>query len=141
MSKTLYALSIPLAAYQFKKGDVDGFIVEIGDTNAFIHEAAFHKHFHPANTPAPEPIAILSDEVSTLPEGLDPALLEGKEEWQVRVIIECHELDHNIDRLNDFIKSDAFDELPEEQRELLLEQLGHMQEYHNVLLKRIGGFE
>lgn len=71
MSKTLYALSIPLAAYQFKKGDVDGFIVEIASTNCFVEESAFHKHFHPANSPAPtqtpEPIA-----APALPDGLDP---------------------------------------------------------------------
>ena len=138
MSKTLYLATLPLAASIFKKGDQEGFIVEIGNTNCFVDEHNFHKHFTPANQSqsAPEPQA-----QAALPAGLDPAYLEGKEDWQVRVIIECAELTEKIDKLNEFIKTDMFDSLPEGQGELLLEQLGAMQTYEKALLARIGTFD
>lgn len=139
MSKTLYALAIPVTASQFSKGEQQGFLVDFGSTNCFINEATFHKHFHPANAPAPTNIP--TPVANALPEGLDPALVEGREDWQVRVIVEAFELGDKVEKLNNFIKSDKFDILPDEQGELLLSQLGAMQEYEKVLIERIGGFE
>lgn len=146
MSKTLYVLTIPVTAIPFAKGEREGFLVDFGSTNCFVDEATFHKHFADhakllkqdgAQLTQPTPAAV----ANALPEGLDPALVEGKEPWQVRVIVEAFELGDKVTKLNDFIKSDAFDELPDEQGELLLAQLGAMQEYEKVLNERIGGFE
>lgn len=143
MSKTLYALTIPAAAYKFSKGNSEGFIVEFGSTNCFVDEATFHKHFIPADqighlrTEAAPPAAPVAN---ALPQDLDPSLLADREEWQVRVIVEAHELSKKVDKLNDYIKSDAFDQLSEEEQTLLLEQLGAQQELEKVLLERVKRF-
>ena len=93
MSKTLYLATLPFAASIFKKGETEGFIVEIGNTNCFVDEHNFHKHFIPSTQAQTAPQA----QAKPLPAGLDPAYLEGKEDWQVRVIIECAELTEKIE--------------------------------------------
>ena len=59
---------------------------------------------------------------------------------QQRVIDERTELDERIAKLGAFINSPIFASLPEDERERLVEQRGHMHAYSDVLRRRIEAF-
>jgi len=58
-------------------------------------------------------------------------------DWQQRVVTEKVELDSKIEKLNLFIKSDAFETLDRIEIELLWDQRALMVRYSEVLGKRI----
>lgn len=60
--------------------------------------------------------------------------------WQARVVQEAVDLQHRIHRLDEFLRSDEFSARPVAERELLVRQRGIMQEYRDVLGKRIATF-
>ncbi len=67
---------------------------------------------------------------------------EGKEfqPHQVRVLGEITQLHENMEKLSIFLASPRSEELPAEERALLLQQLRHMGDYHLVLQQRIARF-
>lgn len=60
--------------------------------------------------------------------------------WQARVVIEADKLKYKIARLTSFTETEEFGNLPEYDAGLLQEQLQIMQEYHEILIKRIETF-
>ena len=54
-----------------------------------------------------------------------------------KISIEQSELDNKLDKLNDFISSDKFNEIEEEQQNLLLAQQGTMARYLCILRDRL----
>lgn len=60
--------------------------------------------------------------------------------YQERVIAEKTCLDEKLVKLTQFIKSDAFDALPDEDRKLLVKQEDAMSIYSEVLEDRINRF-
>lgn len=57
--------------------------------------------------------------------------------WQERLLDEWNQLHDRIDKLREFIlRNDAFNSLPDEDREDMEEQLVHMQRYYAVLTSR-----
>jgi hypothetical protein len=63
------------------------------------------------------------------------------EAYQQRVVSEKSDLDEKTAKLGEFIKSDKFDELPEDERERLARQHDCMEEYSEVLGERITAFK
>jgi hypothetical protein len=63
------------------------------------------------------------------------------EEYQERVVAERKELESKIDKLDNFIKSDAYNKLGDIDRVLLVRQLSAMNMYSNVLQERIDYFK
>jgi hypothetical protein len=62
-------------------------------------------------------------------------------DWQIRVIDECRELNHKIDRLYTFIiKDDVRATVAEEQFTLMCKQHTAMCNYRNILRERIALF-
>lgn len=59
------------------------------------------------------------------------------EAYQENVIAEKDELNIKIQKLDAFICSKKFEEVSPKEHWLLVEQLIHMREYYNVLIKRI----
>lgn len=57
--------------------------------------------------------------------------------WQVSVQQEAKELCGKISRLDSFIKSDNSKHLSADMLSLLVQQLEHMKQYHNVLVQRL----
>lgn len=57
--------------------------------------------------------------------------------WQVSVQQEAKELCSKISRLDSFIKSDNSKHLSADMLSLLVQQLEHMKQYHNVLVQRL----
>lgn len=57
--------------------------------------------------------------------------------WQRRVIAEKMNLDDNLRRLTEYVRTPEFDALPSEDRMLLLNQALAMQLYSNILTERI----
>jgi hypothetical protein len=62
------------------------------------------------------------------------------EEYKDRVRAERKELNSKISKLEDFLHSDAFNELPGYERNLLVEQLSIMERYYLILSQRIENF-
>lgn len=62
------------------------------------------------------------------------------EDWQQRVIEEAEQLEGKIHKLQNFIQMRAFEGLPEEEQNLLQNQLRHMIAYRHTLAYRIDGF-
>ena len=58
-------------------------------------------------------------------------------DWVARLHQEFSELGMRLEKLDAFILSDKFDELPEIERKDLKEQRKHMKGYHDVLTRRI----
>lgn len=61
--------------------------------------------------------------------------------WQIRVVQEHAELLFKIEKLREFLKSDAFLELSKLDRDLLDTQGLAMTTYANILTMRINNFE
>jgi hypothetical protein len=57
--------------------------------------------------------------------------------WQSRLLNEKTELAARLDKLNDFLKSPNADTVGEEHLDLLYRQQQIMQDYLNILVKRI----
>lgn len=60
---------------------------------------------------------------------------------ELRVIEEQDALAYKVKALTLFLSSQRYEGLPDEDRRLLREQLGHMVDYLNVLAKRIVRFQ
>jgi len=60
--------------------------------------------------------------------------------WQKRVMSEKTGVDENLKRLNDFMETDRFWELPNVDQSLLRHQATVMQDYSETLRKRIERF-
>jgi len=58
-------------------------------------------------------------------------------EYEVRLVEECAELGHKINRLSDFLDTDDFACIDVEQKNLLDEQIKIMRQYLDLLKKRI----
>ena len=71
-----------------------------------------------------------------------PCPTKGKtfEPWQLRVIEEKKELDARLVKLSEFLTGKAFQEMTEDDQELLLSQKNHMNCYSDILGKRIARF-
>ena len=61
-------------------------------------------------------------------------------EWQDRLTAEATELSSRIEELEEFITSDAFSELDDIDRKLLVRQRDLMVNYHRILGQRISRF-
>lgn len=61
-------------------------------------------------------------------------------DFQRRVVDEKTELDNKIRKLTFFIDSEKFASVPEEERELMNEQLKCMRQYTSILTRRIEAF-
>jgi hypothetical protein len=62
-------------------------------------------------------------------------------EWQMRVFAEKDALGENIQKLDTFIHGETFEDfLPFEDRKLLILQQHAMQQYYDILAKRIARF-
>jgi hypothetical protein len=61
--------------------------------------------------------------------------------YQKRVIDEKDLLDEKLDKLNKFIESDAFDDLKDDDRKLLIKQEDAMSIYSDILEERIDRFQ
>ena len=59
--------------------------------------------------------------------------------WIIRVREECDELGLKVIKLYDFINSDLFDDVPDDQKCLLRYQLQYMQGYEATLRSRLLG--
>lgn len=59
------------------------------------------------------------------------------EDFKVRLQMEVTELYTKIEKLKIFMLSDRYNNLPEIDRKDLSEQLFHMSEYYEILLRRI----
>ena len=62
-------------------------------------------------------------------------------DWQERVVVEKNELDKKLGKLDAFINSNAFAELPEQDQKILKDQQFHMSCYSSTLAHRIGRFK
>lgn len=62
------------------------------------------------------------------------------QDWQVRVVNEQEELEHKINKLKDYLETDSFNALPEEDKNLLRQQRAAMQTYSCILGWRIQRF-
>lgn len=60
--------------------------------------------------------------------------------YQERVIAESNDLRDKLNKLEAFINSDAFNDLDREDRQLLRRQCFYMDDYFEVLRKRIARF-
>jgi hypothetical protein len=58
-------------------------------------------------------------------------------DWRTRLAVEAADLAARLTKLRDFMSTEAFDNLPHVDRELLREQAEHMQSYSEVLLARM----
>jgi hypothetical protein len=63
------------------------------------------------------------------------------QEFQERVIIEKSELDQKISKLSEFMVTDLFKGLDEEEKGRMVAQLTHMTRYSQVLKERIAAFK
>ncbi len=72
----------------------------------------------------------------------EPFILEDATDgWQERVIQERVELEYALRKLNQFIRSSAYDDLLDYEQELLLEQRMAMEKYYEILGNRISNFQ
>jgi hypothetical protein len=62
------------------------------------------------------------------------------EDFQLSVADERLELDAKIQKLSHFIKSDFFSELDVAEQDMMKNQVKFMNQYHNVLILRIGSW-
>lgn len=62
-------------------------------------------------------------------------------DWQKRAIKEAEELEEKIVKLSEFLNSDEFINLDNEDKRLLTQQYDHMQDYHSVLRHRVDLFD
>ena len=62
-------------------------------------------------------------------------------EYQKRVVEEKTELDNKLVKLNNFIESDRFEDVDEEEQERLTRQGIAMQDYSLILEERIAAFD
>lgn len=62
-------------------------------------------------------------------------------EYQKRVVEEKIDLDNKLIKLNNFIESDKFEDVDEDEQDRLTRQGAAMQEYSLVLEERIAAFE
>jgi len=62
-------------------------------------------------------------------------------EYQKRVVEEKTELDNKLVKLNNFIESDRFEDIDEEEQERLTRQGIAMQDYSLILEERIAAFD
>lgn len=60
--------------------------------------------------------------------------------FQQRVADEMRELRSKLDKLNQFVQTEMFNQLPEAEKARLQKQRGLMDEYANVLSERIENF-
>lgn len=58
-------------------------------------------------------------------------------DYKTRVLDEYQSLNDKINKLERFLKTEYFEELPDEDKKLLEEQLRHMSNYSVILSKRI----
>lgn len=63
------------------------------------------------------------------------------EEFQKRIEVEKEELDNKLEALNKFIVGDIFKKLPKIEQVYLEAQLMFMEQYSNILHKRIALFK
>jgi hypothetical protein len=61
--------------------------------------------------------------------------------FQQRVVEECRELRGKLDKLNQFVQTEMFNQLPSDERDRLMKQRSIMDEYAAVLDARIGAFQ
>jgi hypothetical protein len=61
----------------------------------------------------------------------------AQETFLDRLKKEKDDLGEKLDKLSSFIQSDNFGKIESNQRRLLKQQIGHMREYHAVLIERI----
>lgn len=59
--------------------------------------------------------------------------------WKDRLIVERDELKVKVDKLTDFISSKTFNHVSQKEKDLLRDQLLHMQVYLKILNRRIDG--
>ena len=59
------------------------------------------------------------------------------DDFRGRLFEEHTQLSQRIDKLKEFIVSEKYDKLPEIDRSDLKKQLGHMEQYFNVLCRRV----
>jgi len=59
--------------------------------------------------------------------------------WIIRVREECDELGLKVIKLYDFVNSDLFDGVSDDQQFLLRDQLRHMRSYESILRQRLLG--
>lgn len=62
-------------------------------------------------------------------------------DWEQRVYAELEELDKRVEKLNNFIESSKFFEIPHEDQHLLEAQYLSMRTYRNILNRRIDRFK
>ena len=62
----------------------------------------------------------------------------GKSDWRSRLILEKAQLVERYEALKDFIDTEAFEELDQEDKHLLLLQAHYMQGYLKILEDRVG---
>ena len=60
--------------------------------------------------------------------------------FQQRVVSEVRELRGNLDKLNQFVQTEMFNQLPSDEKDRLMKQRGLMDEYAAVLDDRIANF-
>ena len=66
--------------------------------------------------------------------------MKQKEIYQVRVVSELEELEAKVDKLYTFLASKYFDQLPQDDQELLKLQYYAMKVYQGILEKRVANF-
>ena len=60
--------------------------------------------------------------------------------YQQRVMDEKQDLDEKIDKLDKFVQSDEYAQVPPQEAQRLLQQLAAMREYNRILEDRIANF-
>lgn len=60
--------------------------------------------------------------------------------WQERVYTERYDLEHALQRLNNFMASEEYQALPTKDRTLLVQQVVVMERYYQILGERICNF-